>query len=551
MGTRRGAAAAVLLAATLALDVRPPAAMAEDANGDARMRALEQQLQRTEAELVRQRKVAEDMQHAVGELRKQMDAMRATTAPAHPGGVAPAVGAQIHEDVQAEVARAVAPTKQAQEQLETRVAASTPAWEDYARRFLGKFKLGALFYSDYAYYAKTGFGPQFLTQINPPGPGNDGYNSFDVTRTYVNLWFTPNDSWTFRLTPNIYRTIGGANQKFGKTGGIGTNLDGDLAFRLKYAYLDYNTPLARVPDDAPVLSALREMKITFGQQPNPLIGWEEDLYGFRFVNLVPWNYTSLSSTQTGLAFHGPVKVHGLQYADYDVGVYTNASFSKREQTDTKSGKGRVSVYPFGARSRFDGLGLTAFYDYGFPNNTPDTDPHTYISRFAGLVHYTAATWGVAGEYDQGHNAFTSGNLFSGSGPADEFGLGPTEFADFDALVQGLQNNGQSSQRGYAFFGHARIPWTPLTAFGMYQQFWPNTKVSTNPVDFRRLVVGVSYAYDEHLRFAIDGQFLKYYHDQFTFPFEEAQQLGAKVQGDVPNAVPEDIEAIFFNVEFSY
>lgn len=547
MGTRRCAALALLLGA-LVWSPWPCAAMA-GTDADARLQDLERQLERTGAELARQRKIAEEMQRAVGELRKEMDAMHACAVPAHADRAEPVVGTRMHENVQAEVASAVAPAQHAQEQLEARVAA--PAWEDYARRFLGKFKLGALFYSDWAYYAKTGFGPAFLTQVNPPGPGNDGYNSFDVTRTYVNLWFTPNDTFTFRLTPNIYRTIGGSNQKFGKTAGIGTNLDGDLAFRLKYAYLDYNRPFAWVAPDAPVLSALREMKITFGQQPNPLIGWEEDLYGFRFVNLVPWNYTSLSSTQTGLSFHGPVKLHGLQYADYDVGVYTNASFSKREQTDTKSGKGRVSIYPFGARTRFDGLGLTVFYDYGFPNSTPDTNPETYVSRFAGLVHYTADTWGVAGEYDQGHNAFTSGNLFSGSGPADEFGLGPTEYADFDALVQGLQNNGWASQRGYAFFGHARIPWTPLTAFGMYQQFWPNTKVSLNPVDFRRLVVGVSYAYDEHLRFALDGQFLHYYHDQFAFPFEEAQEFGAKVQGDVPDSVPGDVEAIFLNLEFSY
>ena len=523
---------AVCLLAAL-VPARP--AHAEE-NADARLRALERRLQQTLDELDRQRRLTEEARHAIEDLRREMKDVQASS----------------QHDVSAEVARQLEPTTKAQADTAAKVAQITPAWEDYAQRFFKKFKLGALFYSDYAFYAKTGFGPQFLTQINPPGPGNDNYNSFDVTRTYINLFFTPTGDWTFRLTPNIYRTIGSANQKFGKTGAIGSNLDGDLAFRLKYAYLDYNTPLAHVPDDAPILSALRELKITFGQQPNPLVGWEEDLYGFRFVNLVPWNYLSLSSTQTGLSFHGPVKVGGRQYADYDLGVYTNASFSKREQTDTKSGKGRISVYPFGAATRFGGLGVTAFYDYGFPNNTPDTDPGTYVSRFAGLVHYTANTWAVAGEYDQGHNAFSTSNLFSGSGPADEFGLGPTEFASFDALAQGLQNNGQSSQRGFAFFGHAQIPHTPFTAFGMFQQFHPNTKVSTNPLDFRRFVVGVAYTYDEHLRFALDGQFLDYYHKQFAFPLEEALAFGVKgATEDIEDAVPGDTHAIFMNVEFSY
>jgi hypothetical protein len=41
---------------------------------------------------------------------------------------------------------------------------------------------------------------------------------------------------------------------------------------------------------------------TFGATPNPFIPWEEDLYQFRYVNLVPWNYISLSSSQIGLQF---------------------------------------------------------------------------------------------------------------------------------------------------------------------------------------------------------------------------------------------------------
>ena len=36
--------------------------------------------------------------------------------------------------------------------------------------------------------------------------------------------------------------------------------------------------------------------------------------------------------------------------------------------------GRVTVNPFGANSRYDGLGLTGFYDYGYQNTcTPDSE----------------------------------------------------------------------------------------------------------------------------------------------------------------------------------
>jgi hypothetical protein len=172
-----------------------------------------------------------------------------------------------------------------------------PAWREYTDKFYKKFKIGTTFYGDYSFYSHTGFGPQFLTQINPPGPGNNAFNDFDVTRAYINLLFSPTDDWTFRLTPNIYRTQGAAASasKFGRVSAVGSNLDGNLGYRLKYAYLDYNKPFKSW---AP---ALAEDKITFGQLPNPLIAWEEDLYGFRYVNLVPWNYLSLSSANCNIS----------------------------------------------------------------------------------------------------------------------------------------------------------------------------------------------------------------------------------------------------------
>jgi len=38
-----------------------------------------------------------------------------------------------------------------------------------------------------------------------------------------------------------------------------------------------------------------EDKFTFGVEQNPFIDWEENLWGFRYTSLVPWNYLSLSS----------------------------------------------------------------------------------------------------------------------------------------------------------------------------------------------------------------------------------------------------------------
>lgn len=415
----------------------------------------------------------------------------------------------------------------------------------------GKVKIGTLLYADYAYYTKTGFGPQFLTQINQPGPGNNSYNTFEISRAYINLFYSPSDAVTFRLTPNLYRQIGAAPAtKVGKVSAIAANTDQELAFRVKYAYVDFNTLFAGS-------EALKKDKLTIGQQQNPFVDWEENLYGYRWTSLVPWNYLSLSSAQTGIKLQGPIEFNGKQYLDYSIGVFTNASFRQLEQSEKKQVMARLTVYPFGAKSNYDGLGFTGFYNYGYTNVAPDTDINFPLYRVAALAHYTFKknAYGIAGEFDLGRNAFTSGNFFSGGGPQDEFGVGTTPFAGFDALVKALQNGNGTKQKGYAAFGHAQIPGTPFTLFAMYHFFLPNTQVDKNPLDFHRIVGGVSYKVNDRLRFALTSQNLIFRHSQFTFPASElakfSPSLAAANPNGIPNAVPNRVQAIFANVELNF
>ncbi len=74
--------------------------------------------------------------------------------------------------------------------------------------FRNKFRLGTLVYADYRFYSHTTFQPQELTQVNNPGIGNNGWNSFDISRTYLNLFFFPTDDINVRVTPNMYRQFG-------------------------------------------------------------------------------------------------------------------------------------------------------------------------------------------------------------------------------------------------------------------------------------------------------------------------------------------------------
>lgn len=481
--------------------------------------------------------------------------------------------------------------------LQARVNQIEPAWRDYIEKFRDKFKVGTLIYGDWRLYSHTGWGPQELTQINAPGPGNNAFNSFDISRAYLNFYFYPTEDITARVTPNLYRVNAGglAADGFGKTSSAPATANEDLAVRIKYAYLQYNK--ATDWNDN-----LKGGTLTFGVQPNPLVAWEEDLYGFRYVNLTPWNYTSLSSSQVGISLQGPLKANEKTYLDYDFGAYTNASFHAEEQNNEKMVMGRITAYPFGARWRFDGLGATFFYDYGYGNTPPDvtaaggfgntataqsgtafgTAAKAHITRLAALLHYSTENWSIAGEYDYGHNAFSGSNLFSSTGPTQFFSPTalkpaptiPAPYQFFAAEVAALQNNSRTVQSIWDVFGHYHIPTTPLTAFGMFQWMQPNTKVNLNPLDFQRWIAGIQYQYNEFLRISLNSQNLMYYHGQFAestaylssfaplFPrhkispghftylpptFGGSSLASAKFG----QPVPRDNHAFFINLEFSY
>jgi hypothetical protein len=446
-----------------------------------------------------------------------------------------------------------------------------PGMREFGERWLKKIRIGTTIYADYQFLTHAGWGPQTLENINPPGPGNSLYNSFDLTRGYLNLFFSPTDDFTLRVTPEIYRELEGnsnfnlsSGQPAGRTSAVGSNLQGQIGMRFKFIYIDWNTPFKNLGIDA-----IKEDKVTFGQEEAPFVPWEEALYGFRYVNLVPWNYVSLSSTYPGLSVKGPIKFNEVQYVDYDFGVFNNQSWTGYERTNTKQAMARVSVYPFGAKSRFEGLGLTGFYDYGYSNATPDStlpgsSRSNHLERLAALVHYWQEKWSIAGEFDYGHNAFTGNNLFSGSGPGDFF-TPPAALATQSPIAAAatvLQNSSQSQQLGWDFFGRYQILDSPFTAFGMYQQWLPNTKAQFNPFDFERFIVGLEYKWNKYLRMALDSQNLLFYHSQKTVSASDVQRFGSAAYAAAfptgiafsptqPSTVPRDTHGIFFNIEFNY
>ena len=199
--------------------------------------------------------------------------------------------------------------------------------------------------------------------------------------------------------------------------------------------------------------------------------------------------------------------------------------------------------------------MTAFEDYGYSTKTPDTKS-TPLNRLAVRVHYQthSKAYEIAGEYVLGRNAFGTGPPL-GRGPADEFGLGPTPYATFDALAKALLDGDDTRQQGFDFFGHARLGRSPFTMFGMYEYLQPNTKISgTNPLDFQRIIGGISYKFNEHFEFAVDSQ-NRNIHSQFTMSASQiatfSPSLAAANPDGIPNVVPGDTNAVFLNLLFNY
>ena len=60
---------------------------------------------------------------------------------------------------------------------------------------------------------------------------------------------------------------------------------------------------------------------------------------------------------------------------------------------------------------------------------------------------------------------------------------------------------------------------------MFQWLQPNTNFVSNPLDFYRWVFGISYQYNEYLRFAIDSQNISYYHSQQSIPISVLKPFG--------------------------
>jgi hypothetical protein len=126
--------------------------------------------------------------------------------------------------MQAELAQRQAQQQEWNAEMTREVSTVQPFAQEFGDRWYKKISVGTLIYGNYGYWAHTGFGPQF-TDGNQvwPGPGNNSFNEFAMTRAYLDTKFTPTDDISFRLTPEIYAMVNtGTTCTTRSSGGITT-----------------------------------------------------------------------------------------------------------------------------------------------------------------------------------------------------------------------------------------------------------------------------------------------------------------------------------------
>ena len=184
-------------------------------------------------------------------------------------------------------------------------------------------RVGGTIYADYTY------------QQSPAITDADGnsvkLNQFNIGRAYINILGQISHLISFRITPDITRQ-----------GGTADNLNGSLVFRLNYTYVQFNL------DDWMTKGSWGQ----FGIQKTPWVAFYEDIYRYRFQGTTfteretsPTGTNLLSSADGGASFHYNFPGN---YGDVHVGVYNGEFYFKPEANQLKAFQVRASGRPFAA-----------------------------------------------------------------------------------------------------------------------------------------------------------------------------------------------------------
>ena len=184
-------------------------------------------------------------------------------------------------------------------------------------------------------YPSVTFGVVSFLQYAAELHESDGYNSFDVTRGYLNIHARLSDRVRVRFTPDVRPTTD-------------ASLDRNLALRLEYASLD-----VQVSDNVAVMFGLHEM---------PWLTFEETTNRYRVLGPLFSERLGLLPGATDLG--ASIKYAG-ERTEVHFGVYNGEGYGRAEIDKYKSIDGRASFRPFSEDSELGKVTISGFYQYGW------------------------------------------------------------------------------------------------------------------------------------------------------------------------------------------
>jgi hypothetical protein len=227
------------------------------------------------------------------------------------------------------------------------VSAQTPAAPP-APNDTPSIQVGATIYTDYTY------------TVSPESTDADGnsYNpsSFNVTRSYINLNGRLSHLIGFRITPDIVRDTD-----------AGSSLNGNLVFRIKYAFAQINL------DDWMTAGSWTRL----GIQQTPWVDFEENIYRYRFQGTVFVEREGfLSSSDAGASLHWNAPSN---YGDVHAGFYNGENYNRTEVNNQKSFQVRGTVRPFVQSSTMWLRGLRGHVYYDADSYVEDGERNRFVA----------------------------------------------------------------------------------------------------------------------------------------------------------------------------
>ncbi len=187
-------------------------------------------------------------------------------------------------------------------------------------------------------FPKVSVGVLSYLQYSAELQNRGDFNSFDVTRGYINVIGDLTKNVRFRITPDVRRLGDGS-------------LAGSVVLRLKFAYAEFNDVLPR-------------SWIRFGLHQTPWLDFEEGINRYRVQGTMYSEREGIipGSSDFGIGF---LTRFPKDYVEIQAGVYNGEGFTRPEVDKAKSVQIRTTVRPFPGSDVIKGLRLSGFYDLGW------------------------------------------------------------------------------------------------------------------------------------------------------------------------------------------